>query len=84
MPKPSATAPRYSPDHHWVFCSDMRLDEAWFFKQYDTRENVAKVAFHCAVADPLHAADPEIPNRCSVEFRIFLTFPAQNAPTAKL
>merc|ERR1712216_700706 len=56
--------PTYSPKHRWVFCSDMRPDEAWFFKQIDTREGVAAVAYHNAVRDPFHEADePEKPFR---------------------
>merc|ERR1712046_52455 len=70
-------APRYSPLHRWVFCSDMRPDEAWYFKQYDTREGVAKASFHAAVFDPFYANDPKIPERFSVELRLLLTFPPQ-------
>lgn len=72
--------PTYSPSHRWVFCSDMRPDEALFFKQIDTRDGVAKVSYHNAVRDPFHEADdPERPFRRSLELRVLLTFPKKTA-----
>merc|ERR1719261_309264 len=32
---PYPVAPVYNPRHRWVFCSDMKPEEAWLFKQYD-------------------------------------------------
>ncbi len=65
----------------------MRPDEAWFFKQYDTRSNVAQVSFHSSAKDPCHAQDQDLPERASVELRFLLTFPpaqGQGAAVAKL
>lgn len=83
--------PRFSPTHRWVFCPDMRTDEAWLFKQIDTREGRARQCFHTAFKDPFHEQKPDVPGRRSAEFRILLTFPkhekggaATPAPTSKL
>jgi len=73
------TGPRYSSLHRGVFCPDMRPDEAWLFKQYDTREGVARQCFHNSFRDPFHEKDSDLPGRRSVEFRILLTFPKQPA-----
>jgi len=67
--------PTYAPQHRWFFISDQKPDEAWLFKQYDTRPNVAKTAFHTSFPDPFHAKDPNCPERKSAEFRVLLTFP---------
>lgn len=70
--------PAYSPKHRWVFCSDQKPNEAWFFKQWDTRPNVAKSVFHNSFIDPFHASDPNCPTRRSVELRLLLTFPRRD------
>lgn len=71
--------PTYSPKHRWVYCSDMRPDEMWLFKQYDTREGpdwAVKQAFHDSFHDP-HYDDTSgpVPGRRSAELRALLTFP---------
>merc|ERR550514_1088705 len=71
----SITAPLYSPQHRWVYISDMRPDETWLFKQWDSREGVAKCTFHCSFHDPYHDGWTDCPGRRSVEARILLTFP---------
>ena len=50
----------------------MRPDEAWFFKQYDTRDGVAKQCYHNSFVDPKWLQDKSKPGRKSVEFRILL------------
>jgi len=67
--------PSYSPSHRWVFCPDMKPEEAWLFKQFDTRENVARQAFHNSFHDPFYDKDPSMPQRRSCEFRMVLLFP---------
>lgn len=75
--------PTYSPAHRWVFCSDQRPDEAWIFKQYDTRNDVgrAKTTFHNSFHDPFYDKAPSIPGRRSAEFRLLLTFPKTSSPS---
>lgn len=74
----------YSAKHRWVYCSDMRPDECWLFKQWDTREEAgARASFHCSFHDPFHDAWKECPGRRSVEARILLTFP-KRLETSKL
>ena len=70
--------PTYSPHHRWIYCSDQRPDEAWLFKQFDTRQGVAPTTFHNSFHDPFYDRQPGIPGRRSVEFRIFLTFPKKS------
>ena len=53
--------------------------EAWLFKQWDTREGVAKASFHTSFHDPFYDAKPDTPGRRSVEFRLLLTFPKKEA-----
>lgn len=67
----------YSPSHRWVYCSDMRPDECWLFKQWDTRDGQASGSFHCSFHDPFHDHWKECPGRRSVEARILVTFPKQ-------
>lgn len=76
----------FSPKHRWIFCSDQRTDEAWIFKQYDTRGGPAgpKMAFHNSFHDPFHDSDPSKPMRRSLEARVLLTFPPDSAPFSKL
>lgn len=68
-------APVHSPSHRWVFCPDQTPEEAWLFKHYDTRANVAPSCFHNSFRDPFHADDKAILSRQNVEFRFILTFP---------
>ena len=58
-----------------VYISDQRPDEMWLFKQYDTREGVAKSTFHTSFHDPFHEDKPkESHGRRSAEFRMLVTF----------
>jgi len=72
---PPLIGPSISLKHRWVFIPDQKPDEAWLFKQYDTRPGVAKQCFHNGFADPCHLDDPTKPGRKSAEFRMYLTFP---------
>ena len=46
------------PTHRFYHCSDMRSDEAWLFKQWDTRRDQgARMCFHSAVHDPRYDAE---------------------------
>jgi len=67
----------FDPAHRFFFCSDMRPDEAWLFKQWDTREGPdARVCFHSAVHDPFYdEGGQRMPTRRSLECRLVLTFP---------
>merc|ERR1711964_198819 len=67
-PTSTLTGPLYAPQHRWVFCSDQRPEEAWLFKQYDTRPGMpARQAFHNSFRDPFHEGDPTKPGRRSAE-----------------
>ena len=50
----------------------MDIDEAWVFKCYDSRKNVARFAPHVAFADP--ATPEDAPQRESIELRAFAFF----------
>ena len=65
-----ALGPYYNEGHRWVFCPDMRVDEAVLFKQYDWRAAAhhsgssgsssritAKGSFHTSFRD--HHHEPE-------------------------
>lgn len=70
-----SVAPKYSPKHRWVFCPDMRTDEAILFKQYDMRGGgLAATSFHASFHDGYHDAWEECPGRRSIECRLILTF----------
>jgi hypothetical protein len=62
----------YNPAHRWYYASDMRKDEVWLFKNFDTAtDGRARFAPHTAFIDPTHlVAAP----RESVEFRTFAFF----------
>merc|ERR1712096_375176 len=81
-PRSTLTGPTYAPQHRWVFMSDQRPDEAWLFKQYDTRPGVARQCFHNSFHDPFHDEDPDCPGRRSAEFRILLIFPKVKATSS--
>lgn len=72
-----ALGPLYSPSNRWVFVSDMAPEEAFLFKNYDTRAGVAKCGFHNSFHDPFHDKDPSKPGRRSCEFSLLFTFPKQ-------
>jgi hypothetical protein len=62
----------YSAAHRWYFASDMRTDEAWLFKNYDSAtDGRARFTPHTAFVDPTrHQVAP----RESIEFRSFALF----------
>lgn len=73
--------PSYSPNHRWIFISDQKPSEAYLFKQYDTRaDGRAKCCFHNSFTDPHWLNDSSKPGRCSIEFRMLLTWPKKNDP----
>lgn len=74
----TSLGPLFNSAHRWVYISDQRPSEAWLFKQYDTRPNVAKCTFHNSFHDPFHVQESETPGRRSVEFRLVLSFPKRN------
>ena len=48
------------PTHRFYYCPDMKPDEAWLFKQWDTRSDDpgrARICFHSAVHDPFYDAE---------------------------
>jgi len=78
--------PIYSPEHRWVYLPDMRPEDAWVFKQYDTREGLAaRCCFHNSFHDPFYDSRSldEIPARRSAEFRVLLLFPKTDRDAEK-
>lgn len=62
----------HNPAHRWYYASDMRKDEVWLFKNFDTvTDGRARFAPHTAFVDPTH---PVVAPRESVEFRTFAFF----------
>jgi uncharacterized ParB-like nuclease family protein len=62
----------FNPAHRWYYVSDMRKDEVWLFKNYDTAtDGRARFTPHTAFVDPTH---PVVAARESVEFRTFAFF----------
>jgi hypothetical protein len=62
----------FSAAHRWYYASDMRTDEAWMFKNYDSAiDGRARFTPHTAFVDPTH---PRVAARESVEFRAFAFF----------
>ena len=56
----------------WVFASDMTVDEAWLFKNFDSASpGPGRIAPHSAFADPRH---PDVPPRESIEVRALAIF----------
>lgn len=56
----------------WYFASDMRVDEAWLFKNFDSApRGPGGVAPHSAFTDPRH---PRVPPRESIEVRALAIF----------
>lgn len=63
----------FNPAHRWYYASDMRTDEVWIFKNYDSAtDGRARFTPHTAFVDPTH--HPVISARESVEFRAFAFF----------
>jgi uncharacterized ParB-like nuclease family protein len=62
----------FNPAHRWYYASDMRTDEVWLFKNYDSAtDGRARFTPHTAFVDPTH---PVVAARESVEFRTFAFF----------
>jgi hypothetical protein len=62
----------FNPKHRWYYASDMRTDEVWVFKNYDSAiDGRARFTPHTAFVDPTHQV---VPARESVEFRAFAFF----------
>jgi hypothetical protein len=63
----------FNPAHRWYYASDMRTDEVWIFKNYDSAtDGRARFTPHTAFVDPGHR--PAVAARESVEFRTFAFF----------
>lgn len=75
-------AAKFDPNHRWIFCPDMCPGQAWLFKQWDSRTDVARCSFHTAFTDPKHEEDPTKPGRRSLEVRMCCAFPKKNAEKA--
>lgn len=73
----------YDPGHRFYYCPDMRPDQGWLFKQWDSREGIgARQSFHTAFEDPFHEGRDDLPDRRSLECRLVLTFP--KSPASKI
>jgi hypothetical protein len=63
----------FNAAHRWYYASDMRSDEVWIFKNYDSAtDGRARFTPHTAFVDPGHR--PAVAARESVEFRTFAFF----------
>ena len=64
---------RHGPGQQWSYLSEMRKDEVWVFKQYDSdRGQPARFTPHAAFDHP--ASPPDAPPRTSIEVRCLVTF----------
>jgi hypothetical protein len=62
----------FNAAHRWYYASDMRTDEAWLFKNYDSAtDGRARFTPHTAFDDPTHRSAAA---RESIEFRTFAFF----------
>jgi hypothetical protein len=62
----------HEPGQRWFFASDMTVDEAWLFKNFDSSPpGAGRAAPHSAFADPRH---PHVAPRESIEVRAFVLF----------
>jgi len=62
----------HEPLQRWYFASDMRVDEAWLFKNFDSAPpGPGRVAPHSAFTDPRHL---DVAPRESIEVRALATF----------
>ena len=67
----------YNPAHRWYYASEMRPDEAWLFKNYDSDPRaVARYTPHSAFLDP--TPHREVCPRESIEVRAIALFDAAN------
>jgi hypothetical protein len=63
----------YNPAHCWYYAPDMRTDEVWIFKNYDSGDTaVPRFTPHSAFADP--TAHHHVVPRESIEVRAFALF----------
>jgi hypothetical protein len=62
----------HAPGQRWYFASDMAVDEAWLFKNFDSApRGPARAAPHSAFTDPRH---PQVAPRESIEVRALAVF----------
>jgi hypothetical protein len=62
----------HEPGQRWYFASDMTVDEAWLFKNFDSAPPApGRVAPHSAFTNPYHSNGPP---RKSIEVRAFALF----------
>ena len=62
----------HEPGQRWYFASDMGVDEAWLFKNFDSAPRGAgRAAPHSSFTDPRH---PRVPPRESIEVRALAVF----------
>jgi hypothetical protein len=70
----------HDPEQRWYFASDMTVDEAWLFKNYDSASpGPGSVAPHSAFADTRRHS--HVPPRESIEVRALAVFHSGGAPT---
>ena len=74
----------HSPQHRWVWYSEMREDECLVFKQMDTRrDNSARLVFHSSFDNP--GTEAGVEGRRSIETRVICGFaPARALEAPKL
>lgn len=64
----------FNAAHRWCYASDMRTDEVWLFKNFDSAtDGRARFTPHTAFIDPTYPHVKQ--SRESVEFRTFAFFP---------
>jgi hypothetical protein len=62
----------HQPGQRWYFASNMTVDEAWLFKNFDSAcPGPGGAAPHSAFMDPHH---PDAPPRESIEVRALALF----------
>lgn len=62
----------HEPEQRWYFASNMTVDEAWLFKNFDSAPpGAGRAAPHSAFKDPRH---PNVPPRESIEVRALALF----------
>ncbi len=59
----------HSGEHRWCYCSDMRRDEAYVFRGFDSDPARAEQVPHSAFQD--ETCPPDAPPRASIEIRMF-------------
>lgn len=73
-PFPYVSLLSHNPKHRWVYLSNMKQDEVWFFKQADSRREGqhSRYAFHTSFHDP--SVDPGLPGRRSIATNLICAF----------